>query len=201
MARVAVFIDYQNVYRRARAVFGLEGAAHFEGQVHPRSVGELIVSKRADHDPTSKLEFVRVYRGLPDGGRDPKGHGACESQVASWTAQPSVQVITRPLRYPRNYPAEKPTEKGIDVQLAIDFVTLALDGKFDVGVLFSADTDLKPALETVVQRGLAQVEVAAWQPAVGHASRLSVPGMKIWCHYLGPADYAAVSDRTNYVRP
>jgi NYN domain len=107
-------------------------------------------------------------------------------------------VFTRPLRYPPNYPAEKPTEKGIDVQLAIDFVVSALDGRFDVGVVFSADTDLKPAIETVCARTTLSVQVATWQPAVGYASRIAIPNRKIWCHYLDQADFAAVEDRTNY---
>jgi uncharacterized LabA/DUF88 family protein len=146
--RVGLFIDYQNVYRRARSAFALPGDSHAVGQVDPLKVGHLISAKT----PNSALEFVRIYRGLPDGGKDPKGNAACSRQVAAWCALQSVEVFTRPLRYPQNYPTERPTEKGIDVQLAIDFVVAALDKRFDVGVIFSADTDLKPAIETVVAR-------------------------------------------------
>jgi hypothetical protein len=51
-------------------------------------------------------------------------------------------------------------EKGIDVALAIDFVTMAVRGEYDVGVIMSTDTDLKPALEAVAQmRGSPYPEV------------------------------------------
>jgi uncharacterized LabA/DUF88 family protein len=45
--------------------------------------------------------------------------------------------------------------------IAIDYVTMAIDHAFDIGVMFSADTDLVPALEAVVRRcGRAACEVA-----------------------------------------
>lgn len=192
--RVAVFIDYQNVYRRARDAFGLRQAAHWQGQVHPQKVGDLIAARVKD----GALEYVRIYRGLPDAAKDPKGNAACTRQVDAWRKQARVRVFTRPLRYPPAYPAEKATEKGIDVQLAIDFVTEALDGRFDVGVIFSADTDLKPALETVVARTQIKVEVATWQPPSGYASRIAIPGRSIWCHYLDASAFASVADPIDY---
>jgi uncharacterized LabA/DUF88 family protein len=192
--RIGLFIDYQNVYRRARSAFARPGDLHVVGQVDPLKVGQLISEKT----PNSALEFVRIYRGLPDGGKDPKGNAACSRQVAAWTALQCVEVFTRPLRYPQNYPAEKPNEKGIDVQLAIDFVVAALDRRFDVGVIFSADTDLKPAIETVIARTTVEVAVATWQPPTGYASRISISTRKIWCHYLGEVDFSAVKDLTDY---
>jgi uncharacterized LabA/DUF88 family protein len=193
--RTAVFIDYQNVYMRARHAFVALGAEHWHGQIDPRIVGERIVGRAAGQ---RTLELVRVYRGLPDGSRDPKGHAACSRQVEAWRRLPGVEVFTRPLRYPQSYPAERPTEKGIDVQLAVDFVTLAIDRKFDVGVIFSADTDMKPALEAARRLTHATVEVAAWKPPSGYAQRISISGASLWCHYLNEHDYAAVADRTNY---
>lgn len=192
--RVAIFIDYQNVYRRGRAAFALPGDSHAVGQVDPLKVGHLIASKT----PNAALELVRIYRGLPDGGKDPKGNAACSRQVAAWRKLPRVEVFTRPLRYPHNYPAEKPTEKGIDVQLAIDFVVAALDERFDIGVIFSADTDLKPAIETVLARTAVEVAVATWQPPIGHASRIHIAGRRVWCHFLKETDFAKVKDLTDY---
>jgi uncharacterized LabA/DUF88 family protein len=195
---VAVFIDYQNLYRRARDCFFPLSSAHYEGQVSPRAVGDEIVHRVAARNPGASLAFVRVYRGLPDGGRDAKGHAACAKQVAAWSAQALVHPVTRPLRYPNNYPTEKPKEKGIDVQIALDFVLLALDKKFDLGVLFSADTDLRPAIEEVRARTSVKVDVAAWQPPTGYGSRLTISGAKIWCHFFDQKAYAKVADLTDY---
>jgi uncharacterized LabA/DUF88 family protein len=192
--RIGLFIDYQNVYRRARSAFARPGDSHAVGQVDPLKVGQLISKKTTD----SALELVRIYRGLPDGGKDPKGYAACSRQVAAWNALQRVEVFTRPLRYPHNYPTEKPSEKGIDVQLAIDFVVAALDNRFDVGVIFSADTDLKPAIETVIARTAVEVAVATWQPSIGYASRISISARNIWCHYLREVDFSAVKDLTDY---
>ena len=46
---------------------------------------------------------MRIYRGRPSPSRDPAG-----------------------------WPRERPTEKGIDVALAVDFVVMALLGRYDV---------------------------------------------------------------------
>ena len=53
-------------------------------------------------------------------------------------------------------------------------------------MIFSADTDLLPALETVCA------------PATGYASRISIPQRRIWCHYLDGRDFAAVADTMDY---
>jgi hypothetical protein len=31
-----------------------------------------------------------------------------------------------------------------------------------------------------------------------HSRRLSITGTRVWCHWLGPGDYKAVADLTNY---
>jgi uncharacterized LabA/DUF88 family protein len=67
-------------------------------------------------------------------------------QCAAWESKGAI-VIARALRYPAGWPETKPQQKGVDVALAIDFVTMAIDGQYDVGVIASTDTDLKPALE------------------------------------------------------
>ena len=101
------------------------------------------------------------------------------------------------MRYPYRYPEEPAEEKGIDVALAIDFVTMAVDDKYDVGVIFSTDTDLCPALEYVVRTCEKTVEVAAWH-GVKHNRGLRVEGAGIWCHRLVKADYDTVADYRDY---
>jgi uncharacterized LabA/DUF88 family protein len=182
--RVVVFLDWQNVYRGAREAFCGYGAPHWEGQVHPLALGQLVA---ADSSFDRRLHQVRVYRGQPDATRDPKGHAANAGQVATWRQSPLVHVTTHPIRYPRDWPdshqaGEKPQEKGIDVALGIDFVTMAVTGQFEVGVLMSTDTDLKPALEAVAQltdtRGV-RAEVASWSSPVGHSRRLSIASRRL----------------------
>lgn len=197
--RVVVFIDYQNVYMGAREAFCGRGGPHTDGQIAPWRLGELLTSrglvKRA-------LVEVRVYRGLPEAGRDPRTHAACSRQCESWRRQATTRVLTRALRYPYDWPREKAREKGIDVALAVDFVAMAVRAEYDVGVLMSADTDLKPALEFVssLPGSRPRCEVAAWSAPSGHSRRLSVAGHNVWCHWLSEIDYQAVADPTDYAR-
>ncbi|MBC7293904.1 MAG: NYN domain-containing protein [Thermoleophilia bacterium] len=167
-------------------------------------LGELITAKSPW--PRELLQ-VRVYRGLPDASKEPKTYAANRSQCAAWLkrGQGKLQITTRPLRYPKTWPLSKPQEKGIDVALAIDFVTMAVLGQYDVGIIMSTDTDLKPALEAVLRLPLqfrSRCEVAAWTAPNSHARRLSVQGARLWCHWLGPDDYQqVVVDTTDYTLP
>ena len=62
----------------------------------------------------------------------------------------------------------KAQEKGVDVELAIDYVSMAARGDYDTAVLFSTDSDLRPALEAVIAlrkpgQAYPRCEVAAWR--------------------------------------
>jgi NYN domain len=101
-----------------------------------------------------------------------------------------------------DYPLSKPEEKGVDVQLAVDFIAMAIRGEYDVGVLMSEDTDLKPPLEAVVAlpatSSKARCEVAAWDPPSSPARRLRIPRVNLWCHLLDETEFRKVADTTNY---
>ncbi len=195
-----MFLDYQNVYKGARETFGLLDDPGVYGQINPYQLGQAIVRRR---DQQSYLAGVRVYRGRPDSARDRKGYAAnmrqCDAMVKS--GRGLVHVITRTLRYP---PDGRPQEKGIDVALAVDFVTMAVTEQYDVGVLMSTDTDLVPALEAVIALDgdpSPCCEVAAWSAPDRHNRRLHVKGSSVFCHYIGPGEFDLVADTTDYTRP
>lgn len=203
LTRVAVFIDYQNVYMRAKELFAPPGAPFVEGQVYPRRLGVLLTQRGRSVDGERQLEFVKVFRGEPSPKHSPIGQAACQRQVRYWSSQAQVEAVTRPLHYYsagyRNGVEQfESREKGIDVLIALAIALGAERDEYDVAVLFSADTDLLPALEQARAAGK-KVEVAAWKPDRGYASRLTLRGM--WCHYLGRTDYQMVADPTDYTRP
>ena len=159
------------------------------------ALANLICEKPQPPEERTVAE-VRVYWGRPSQERDTKGYAASRRQAAVWEAQ-GISLITRTLRY--RGVSTPPQEKGIDVSLAIDFVAGAVDGAFDVGIIFSTDTDLVPAIEFVLQRpdlGVA-AEVAAWW-GNGANPPLNVRGAHVWCHRLTRDDYDQVRDRRGY---
>jgi uncharacterized LabA/DUF88 family protein len=195
--RVIVFIDAQNMYQGARRAFFQVHDFHTRGQFRPDALDQLIV---ASGPPAAvrALQEVRIYSGRPDATRQPQAYAAHMKQCHAWSTA-GATVITRPLRYPHTWPHEKAQEKGIDVLIAVDLVTLAIDNAYDIAVLASADTDLIPALEYVA-RQLApakKAEVAAWRSA-SFRGRLSVTGVNVWCHWLDIAKYQQLADSTDY---
>lgn len=150
---MVVFLDWQNLYKGAREAFCTLHAAHWQGQVDPVALAKHLA---ADSPFNRELKQVRIYRGQPDSILDPKGFSASSRQAAAWQRSPLVDLTMRTLRYPKGWPAssrlaERPQEKGIDVALAIDYVVMAVRREFEVGILMSTDTDMKPALEAVAQ--------------------------------------------------
>jgi uncharacterized LabA/DUF88 family protein len=199
--RVVVFIDAQNLYQGAREAFFGSSGSHTLGQFNPLGLAQLVVSRKpvGDEGEPRELSEVRVYTGRPDSTKDPKTYGAHRRQCAAWEKL-GVKVVARTLRYPRKWPAERAQEKGIDVALAVDFVVMAVEGEYDVGVIASTDTDLRPPLEYVLGKSNVHAEVASWHGRV--RAHLSVPGRRVWCHRLHYDDYEKVADYTDYnLRP
>jgi hypothetical protein len=199
-ASVVVFLDWQNVYKRARDAFCGSQAPHWDGQVNPVKLAQYLAM---DGPPGREriLRQVRIYRGRPGNKQDPKGYAACSRQVGVWQQSPLVKVELRTLRYPLGEP---PMEKGVDVALAIDFAVMAARGEYDVGILMSTDTDLRPALEYVFDQGRAwgkpRAEVAAWS-APGQRRRLSITSGSLYCHWMEKNVYEQVADGTDYSKP
>jgi len=199
--RVVVFLDYQNVYHCARESFPSRAARASQGQVDPLALGLLIAGRVSQ----AELVGVRVYRGRPSQRRDPRSYAAYQRQTALWVGrgQGLVTVIARDLRYPPVWPRRPAQEKGIDVALAVDLVLMAARDDYDVGVLFSTDTDLVPALEAVLAlrpEATPVCEVAAWRAPGARPRCLTVRGEHIRRHLLAEGDYRAVEDLTDYTR-
>lgn len=198
-ARVVVFVDYQNTHRGALRAFWPANTSPAHGHINPRALGDLLVGKRNANGLPSELAEVRIYRGYPEPTREPKPAAANDRQADAWARLGKVHITRRPLRYPRKWPIEPAQEKGVDVALAVDVVRLATERVYDVGIVMSADTDLLPSLEAVIEIGVAHVEVAAWHRQ--HRLRLGYEPQLLWCHWMGEQEYRRVEDRTNYGKP
>ena len=197
--RVVVFLDWQNVYKRARGAFCRETDDNVEGQVDPVALAKLLTTRTTGRELTQ----VRIYRGLPTNKNDPQGYAANRRHTAAWMRlRPQPHVYLRPLQYIEGL---APREKGIDVRLAIDLTMMAVYKRYDVGILCSSDTDLAPALEAVYdlagKQGGPVAEVASWDGPNTRRKRINAAGDRnVWCHWLDEDAYGAVQDRTNYAR-
>ncbi|MCH8877798.1 MAG: NYN domain-containing protein [Chloroflexi bacterium] len=189
--KVVVFIDYQNVKEDARRAFYEPSDFHTRGQFDPLNYGKLICSKK----PKRKLKEVRVYTGLPASSKDPQGYAARRRQIAYWK-KIGVTVKPRTLRYPPGWPDDPEHEKGVDVALAVDFVAMAVREEYDIGVISTTDTDLRPAIEFVATLDNVIAEEAAWWN--GFQKQLSLPESHVWCHRLNKEDYEFAADFRDY---
>jgi len=79
-------------------------------------------------------------------------------------------------------------------------VLMGMLRQYDIAVLVSEDTDLLPAVETIIAvKGERAVEVMAWMPADGSKPRpLWIGGKRIRAHRLTERDYRLVHDASDY---
>ena len=200
--RVILFIDVQNVYGGARRCFFAGTSMHHtDGQIDPFAIGHLICSRPPPGFERTLAE-VRVYTGRPESSKEPRTYAAHMRQCQAWE-RAGVVVVPRTLRYPERWPQERAEQKGVDVQLAIDFIAGAIDRRYDVGIIFSTDSDLRPALEFVAERypDYPRAESIAWRGPRANAALRAHNPRPTWCHYLDAADYQAVHDPTDYNLP
>ena len=195
--RTIVFMDYQNLYKGAREAFGWQNEAGHYGNFRPISLGRVLT-----RETDRALEQVRVYSGVPTPRHDARGNAIMQRRLATWVgvSPDHVQVNHRPLKYPPS----QGREKGVDVELAIDIVRLALDDSYDIAVVASADTDLVPALAFVAERCDGKtVETATWAPESGYeaetAAPLDIPGGGVMRKAIPKRDFDRIAERRNFV--
>ncbi len=200
--KVAVYIDWQNVYKTARQAFGLEAMPNEYGNFSPYRLAQVLAAGNGRGNHGSELVRLEIHRGLPSSSRDPTGYGANRSQSSAWMKENPKIVIPRlrPLRYERDGRA---VEKGIDVQLGVAAVEHVMRELCDVAIIFSHDTDLRPVIEAIMElKGPRHIETASWRSET-FSSRLRVPGRRgaaIFHHEITSADFRRVETPINYAR-
>jgi uncharacterized LabA/DUF88 family protein len=164
MVDVAVFMDWQNVYRSAREAFEMHQAPNERGVFDPLALARHLAAANK-RGTTGRLVQVEIHRGQPQSNADPKGHGAVAKQAQAWMDQAPdlVSVRLRPLAY--NPTTGEHEEKGVDVALACSALEWVLTDRCQIAIIFSHDSDLLPAIETICRlRGDAtHVETASWK--------------------------------------
>lgn len=195
--KVAVFIDWQNVYKTAREAFGMDEMPSEQGNFSPFKLARLLALANGRRE-TGELVCVEVHRGLPSQKQDPTGYAANRRQAAAWQRESALVVPKlRPLRYPFNFPAEQPIEKGVDVALAVSAIEATLRKRCQVAIIFSHDTDLLPVPETIARlAGAHRVETASWS-SDWYRGRLR-PKEPIFHHPITETVFELVEDPTNY---
>lgn len=193
-----MFVDYQNMYRSAREAFGWKAEGGHFGNFRPYGLGRQMV-----RDPDRALAQVRVYTGMHTPQRNAAQYSNLQRRMRAWLAESpdKVEVFPRPLRYSSQRPHGE--EKGVDVELAIDLVRLAIDDAFDVVVLASTDTDLVPPLQFVADRFPDKTIVtAAWEPLPEYisdtAAPLDLPRGDVERTRIPKRDFDRMADKRNF---
>lgn len=228
--RAVLFIDYENARNAARELFEQQDgesttSSRRRGDFHPRRLGEKLCNqynRRPEcQSEESKIELVevRVYRGKPDPSKDQRGQLALwadEEQIKVWR-DPSegqtgcpVSVITFLMQYPESrysVPRERDNrvEKEVDAAIAMDLISIT-DAECDVAILWSEDTDLRPAVCEFLERAARgedkpELHLAGWRKKIlnlGRCKSRSKRHSRPHRHRVSFEMYEKVKDETDY---
>jgi uncharacterized LabA/DUF88 family protein len=147
--RVVAFVDGQNLFYAARNAFGYAFPNY--------DVAALAAALCQQQN--WQLQQVRFYTGVPDATDDAFWNHFWTAKLAQMGRQ-NVHVFSRLLRY-RNQTIHLPNEqthtflvgqeKGVDVRLALDIMSLAYNGVYDVALVLSQDQDLSEVADEIRQ--------------------------------------------------
>ncbi len=138
--RVAVFIDGSNLYFKLRTL--IPNKMDF---IHYR-YRDFIASYL---NPDETISYIGYYIGVVRDTKRTKDHEKARELVQN------QQKLFEQFRHQRievvkGYLLERDGvfyEKGVDVRLAVDIVTMAVDKKYDTALVISSDTDMIPAMQ------------------------------------------------------
>lgn len=153
--RAIAFFDGQNLFHAAKNCFGNRWPNY-----DPKALAEWVCAQNG-----WDLVGVRHYTGVPAAADEPFWNHFWTAKMAAMGTR-GVYTFSRQLKYrdqivkwPDGSPIPLPDgspyvirvaqEKGIDIRLALDVVSLAVNQSYDVAILFTQDQDLSEAADEV----------------------------------------------------
>ena len=145
--RTFAFVDAQNLFYAAKEAFGYPYPNY-----DPRLLAESICASKG-----WVVSGIYFYTGVPSADDKPEWYSFWTAKLATMGTR-GIRTFSRSLRYRNQVILQQdgtPTtalvgqEKGVDVRIALDIVRFALDGLYDVALIFSQDQDLSEAVQDV----------------------------------------------------
>jgi len=153
--RAIAFFDGQNLFHSVKESFGYNYPNY-----NPKKLARAVCNLKG-----WRLEKTCFYTGVPSSKYNPFWNRFWMLKLGAMRRQADVHVFSRPLTYRiRNFvcphnendcnhdnkrTAVTGNEKGIDVRIAIDVVSMAYKGLYDIALVFSQDQDLSEVADEI----------------------------------------------------
>jgi uncharacterized LabA/DUF88 family protein len=147
--RAIAFFDGQNLFHSAKTVFGYSFPNY-----DPLKLAQAVCASRG-----WTLAEVRFYTGVPEVADNPQWNAFWASKLLTMS-RAGVKTTRRPLKYRMKsvrlpdgstHTFRDADEKGIDVRIAVDVLSFAVQNLLDVAVIFSQDQDLSEVAQELRQ--------------------------------------------------
>lgn len=196
--RTIAFFDGQNLYHTAKKVFG-----YTYPNYDPLALATLVCKQQG-----WQLQQTRFYTGIPSAVDDPHWNRFWTAKLGTlghrgvWSYSRELRNRMLNIKLPdgTTHSHKYAEEKGIDVRIAIDVISMARRGEYDVALVFSQDQDLSEAADEI--RVIAQEQGRWIRIASAYPSRAGLKSHRGINHTdwipIDRAAYDACLDPRNY---
>lgn len=142
---IIIFIDGSSFYKNARQ--------HTNGAFRDSAFDYYDLSQRLAGSRDLRRTYYYTAK-LKDHYKTETSRTLVESQrrfLAVLDKTPYLETRLGRMMYPPD--GKPPHQKGVDTRIAIDMVKMAVDDRYDVGILISADSDLCEAVQAAKDLG------------------------------------------------
>ena len=162
LERVCIFIDGSNFYHATRKAFGRTQirfdalAAKLTDRVPGRKLVRVYYYNAVAEQDAGSDQYKKQQRFLDYLRRTPYLQlklGRLERRPIDWGVLSADQRRKAESDLGKPLPEFTYVEKGVDVQMSVDMLQLAVTNTYDVAIIISGDGDFAPAVEAVKQLG------------------------------------------------
>ena len=139
--RTIVFIDGQNLYRRAKAAWLDTVSAASNPYSWPSYDVEKLAAALVSRVPGRVLSEIRFYTGVPN-----RTHIPSQNIWHDFWSNKLRHLERRGIYTYRGRLNFGGQEKGVDVSLALDLVRATYEQRYEVAIIVSQDSDFSPAV-------------------------------------------------------
>jgi uncharacterized LabA/DUF88 family protein len=150
--RVAIYIDGGNTYRRLKGLGIPQPMNRFD---YSAFISNLV----GDRTLISKRYYVGTVKNV-DGSEKAEKMVKGQQKFLEGLHSEGFEIKRGKIMYDDG----NIREKGVDVKIALDLVTGAVDNLYDTAIVISSDTDLIPAIKYIIKAKKKKVEYIGFGP-------------------------------------
>jgi len=186
-----LFVDYDNMFRRATELFTNASMGPTHPQLDPRKLVRALQGRSRTGPIVTR---VQIFAGLPSAKNEPSRNAAVKASASRWEKEEGTTVVLGGLYYSARWPQESPRDRHTAVSLAVALIDEAVQNKASMISVASSSMVLQGALDCAARYFSGHIQLVQWlTPRLRVDASASQSTVYHLC--LDESDYLAMRDR------